>query len=162
MKTAIIYQTKHGYAEKCAKSLKEGICCETELFDLGKKGERPDLDQFSMVILGGSVYAGKLQKEILDYWEANKEKLLEKKIALFSCNMTQGEENEKQLSKIFPEEILAKSFCTLSLGGKFDFSKLNFLEKMIVKKVAKVESDQENVQSENIKLLTEKINELCC
>jgi hypothetical protein len=38
---------------------------------------------------------------------------------------------------------------------------MNFLEKVIVKKIAKVEKDVENMELENIKLLQDKINEIC-
>lgn len=160
MKVAVIFATKYGFTEKCAELLSEGVKCETKLINL-KKEKAGELDNYDLIVLGSSVYAGKIQKEMIDFIGAEKEKLITKKIALFSCNMHQGEEGEKQLKNIFPKEIYDNSFFSVSFGGKFDFNKMNFLEKVIVKKIAKVEKDVENIELENIKLLQDKINEIC-
>ncbi len=102
MKTAVIFATKYGFTEKCANLLSEGLGCETKLINL-KKEKVGELDNFDVVVLGSSVYAGKLQKEMIDFIGSEKERLITKNVALFSCNMHQGEEGERQLKKHFPK-----------------------------------------------------------
>ncbi len=160
MKIAIIFGTKHGSAQECALHLAEKITCKVSVYNLSKK-EVPLIDDVDMVIMGSSVYAGRLNKEVLTFANNHQEKLLQKKLMLFTCNMHRGEEEEKQLRNIFPEELTRHAQELVSFGGKFDFSKLNFLEKVVIKKVAKVTTDIEDLRFDAIEALAERINAEC-
>lgn len=60
MKNLIVYATKHGTAKKCAEMLKTRLNGETVLANV--KETPPDLEDFDTVVLGGSIYIGKMQK----------------------------------------------------------------------------------------------------
>lgn len=160
MRVAVVYSSKHGFTAECAGLLAEKIHCPTDLYNL-KEGKIPDIHQYGLVVMGSAVYAGKIQKEILDLWNGAQAELLARKLYLFTCNMHQGEEGEKQLGQVFPEKLYESAEMAMSFGGKFDFSKMNFLEKMIVKKIAKVDKDVENKELENIEKMAAAINDLC-
>ncbi|MEL7657883.1 MAG: flavodoxin domain-containing protein [Bacillota bacterium] len=148
-KTLIAYATKHGSAEECAKALAAKIDSGTDLCNLKEK-KQIDLDAYDTIIVGGSIYAGRIQKEVRDFCIKNENELKKKKLGLFICGMSEGELAEKQVQSSFPQGLLSKALAKDCFGGRFDFSKLNFMEKAIVKKVAKVDSDQSNISENRI------------
>ena len=62
MKNLIIFTTKHGCVEKCSTLLQQKLHGETTMVNL-KKDVIPDLEGFQNIILGGSIYVGKIQKD---------------------------------------------------------------------------------------------------
>ncbi len=149
MKTLITYATTHGCTENAAKELKERIGGDTSMVDL-KKNPNPSIDEFDRVIIGGSIYAGKIQKSVNEFSKKNLEALKQKEIGLFICCMYEGQVAQEQLKNAFPEELHEIAKDEAVFGGAFDFKKMKFFEKMIVKKVAKVKEDVSNVDHEKI------------
>jgi len=98
MNTLIVYTTKHGSSKECAEALSKGLKDKIDLCNL-KENMTPDLSQYETVIIGGSIYAGRVQKELSDFCSKNINKLKEKKIGLYICCMN-NKEAEKQLKKI--------------------------------------------------------------
>ena len=62
MKAAIVYATKYGCTKKCAEMLKTYLNGEADI--LSAKSDKISLAQYDTVFIGGSVYMGKIQKEI--------------------------------------------------------------------------------------------------
>jgi len=60
MKTLILYSTTYGYAEEIAKLIANRIP-ETTLQNI-QKNKNVDLTPYDHVILGGSIYIGKIYK----------------------------------------------------------------------------------------------------
>jgi menaquinone-dependent protoporphyrinogen oxidase len=63
MTTLIVYASKHGCTEKCAHKLQERITGEVEMLNL-KKPVTFSPEKYDMIIIGGSIHAGKIQKRI--------------------------------------------------------------------------------------------------
>lgn len=160
MKIAIIYSTKHGFTEKCSKLLSEGLSCESDILNI-KNEKNINISEYQLVVLGSSVYAGRINKNLSDFINRNKDILNEKSICLFTCNMHKGQEALEQIEKVFPEFLVEKSIYKASFGGNFDFSKMNFLEKNIIKKIAKTDKSVENIELNNIKEMQDAINKKC-
>lgn len=152
MNTLIVYASKYGCAEKCAMELSKEFDGNVDIVNL-KENQRIDLDKFDKVIIGGSVYIGKIQKEVTDFINKNLKELLERKIGLFICGMQEGNELEKEIADNFPADLLNSAKSVRHFGGAFDFKKMNFMEKAIVKKIVKVSSDKSDIKHENIKQL---------
>ncbi len=138
MKTAIIYISKHGTTEKVALQIAEKLKVEEKDIINLRKDRNPDISKYDRVIIGGSIHAGMIQKRVKDFCEKNLEILLEKETGLFMCGM-QKEQLEEEFRNAFPEKLRDHSHAIAMAGGEFIFEKMNFLEKAIVKKVAKVE-----------------------
>ena len=142
MKTAIIYASKHGTTEKVARSIAEKLMetNEVELFSL-KKNPNIDISGFETVILGSSVYMGQASGKMKAFCKANEPVLLQKKTGLFVCGMhPDKEQQEKELKDAYAEALREKAAATGFLGGEFLFEQLNFLERLIIKEVAKENS----------------------
>jgi len=149
MKTLIVYSSKHGCTEKCTSILKEKMTGKIEVFNI-KTTPQMDLSIYSTIIIGGSIHAGQIQKKIKDFCRNNLSILQEKKLGLFICCMEEGQKAEDQFHQAFPADVIKHASATGIFGGEFNFEKMNFIEKSIVKKVAKVEKSVFKISTENI------------
>ena len=152
MKIAIIYASKHGTTEKVATSIADKLreTNEVELFSL-KKNANPDISGFDTIILGSSIYAGQASGKMKSFCKANETVLLQKKLALFVCGMhPDKEEQEKELKNAYSEDLQKKAMATGFLGGEFLFEKMNFFERIIIKKIAKTTNSVHQIDSEAI------------
>lgn len=157
MKTLIIYASKHGSTEKCSKLLSERITGEVTTVNI-QRDKIPDVSAFDKVIIGGSIYIGKIQNEISEFCKNNLDVLKNKKVGFFICSMRDGEEGKAQLSNSISKELLANSIIKESFGGEFIFKKLSFMERFIVKKVAKITGDTSSISEETINKFARVIN----
>jgi len=137
MKTIIIYATSHGCTEKAVKELAEKLTGEVITVDL-KNTHSPSLSGYSRVIIGGSIHAGKIQKVVREFCNANLDLLKTMEIGLFICCMYEPEIAMEQIKNAFPEELHQMAKTEAIFGGEFNFEKMNFVEKMLVKKIAGV------------------------
>ena len=145
MATLIAYATKHGVTENCAKELQKRLSCGAELCNL--KNSTPDLAKYDSVILGVSVYAGMPRKQMKSFVAKHGTELAKKKLGLFLCCLSDGEQAEKQMDAAYTPE-LRKAACVQGvLGGGFNVSDMGIFEKFIVKKISKTEvKDSLNVR----------------
>ncbi|PKM94851.1 MAG: flavodoxin [Firmicutes bacterium HGW-Firmicutes-1] len=157
MKVLIVYATKHGSTEKCAKLLAEGLEGTVVLRNI-KKEQVADAESFDKIIVGGSIYAGTIQKQIKEFCSKNEELLKNKKTGYFICGMTEGEKGKNQLDLVFSSELLDKASAKDNFGGEVIFNKMGFLERTIIKKVAKLDKDYSNILENNIKEFAKAMN----
>ena len=134
MKTLIVYMTSHGCAEKAAEIIRDLLPEEVASVNL-ENDEVPPLDQFDLVIIGGSIRIGKIQKRIRKFCENNLDQLLKKRIGLYICCMYEDSKAREQLKKNYPEQLLNHSTGTGIFGGELDFDKMNAFERMIIRDV---------------------------
>ena len=158
MKTLIVYGTKYGCTEKQAKSLVENLKGEVELYNL-KKVKDINLSRYDKVVIGGSIYMGKIQKEVRGFCLNYLDQLKNKKVGLFICCMGEGEIGKTQLKDCFPEELSNKAIVKENFGGEFIFENMNFIDKLIAKKVSKVDKDTSNILKDNIERFIKLMNE---
>lgn len=157
MKTAIVFSSTHGTTEKAAHLLSEQIEGEVKIINLGKQPKQ-DIGEFDAVIIGGSIHAGSIQPEVKQFIERNKGVLSGKKVGLFLCCMFEGEKAQKQFEEAYPGDIRNASVANGLFGGEFLFGKMNFLQKLIVKKVSGVTSDVSNINNGEIKKFAAAFN----
>lgn len=149
MKIAIIYATRHGCTEKCATHLNDGFKNSAHVINL-KEHKKVNLTDFDTVIIGGSIHAGKVQSKIRKFCEDNLITLMTKRIGLFLCCMEEGDNADKQFSEAFPAELRNHAIATEIFGGEFNFERMNFLEKMIIKKIAHIDQSVSKIDEEKI------------
>ncbi|MBU3093328.1 flavodoxin domain-containing protein [Clostridium sp. CM028] len=157
MKTVIIYASKHGCTEKCSNILKGKLHGEVKIVDI-KKESMPEMILFDNIIIGGSIYMGRIQKEVNSFCLKNISALKKKKLGFFICCMSENEMAEKQIHTSFPEELLTDAIATQYFGGEFIFKKMNVLERFIIKKISKTNKDTSTLSKENINKFAQVIN----
>lgn len=157
MKTLIAYGTKYGSTEKCANILLERLNGEVDLCNL-KETKNVDLSKYDKVVIGGSIYMGKIQKAVSQFCITNLDVLREKKIGLYICCMRDGDIAETEIKESFPLELVNDAVVKGYFGGEFIITKMNFLERFIVKKIAKINIDTSNISVERISDFADLIN----
>jgi menaquinone-dependent protoporphyrinogen oxidase len=136
MSTIIIYASSHGAAEESAAFLKERLD-DVELSNI-KENMQIDIAPFDTVVVGGSIHAGQIQRSIRRFVTQNQDALLQKRLGLYLCCMYEGERAIRQLETAYPEVLRRHASAVGLFGGRFDFDKMNVIERAIVKKVAGV------------------------
>ncbi len=157
MKTLIAYSTTHGCTHKIAEQMSNYLDGEVELVNL-KKEPSPELSDFDRVIIGGSIHAGQIQKRVKEFCNQHLGELSGKELGLFITCMESGETAQKQLMDAYPESLIDSAKITAFFGGEFDFKRMNFLEKMIVKKVAHVKESTSHVDLESVKKFSRRMD----
>lgn len=136
MRSLILFGSKYGTAEECAKKLKEKLKGDVDLINI-KNSKEISISDYDKVIIGGSVYMGMINKEVKEFVECNKSELISKKIGLFMCCMSEGDKIIEQFNQNLPNEVLSAAKVKESFGGEFKFSKMNFFERQIIKMISK-------------------------
>ena len=155
MKSIIIYASKHGCAEKAANLLYDKLNGIKDIVNI-RENSKINIKNFDTVIIGGSIYGGKIQKEIKEFIEKKLSILLEKKIGLFLC-CGMEKDYKKQLENSFPKELLNHLTVDGYFGYEFNVDKMGFIEKSLVKLVAKDKVGDSKISKENIQKFVDRI-----
>lgn len=160
MKIAIVYATKYGCTKKCAEILKSYLHGEVSIYSA--KADKINLSQYDAVFIGGSVYMGKIQKEITHFCKRNLKQLLHKKIGLFACCYT-PKDTEGFFETLYPIELINHAFYVTSVGGIMDYEKMNFLYRKLFQSLKKIDGFKEGfiepvINEGEIKKLAEAVN----
>jgi len=156
MKTAIIYASKHGTTEMVARKIQEGLGDDqAQLFNL-KRNKHFDLSSFEQVVVGGSIHAGSIQKHVSRFLDQHRPELLERRLGLFLCCMHE-KEAENEFNAVFPEVLRNHAISSKIVGGEFRFDRMNFIEKVLVKKIAGVNESVSRIDDQKIRELVEEL-----
>lgn len=128
MKTIIIYTSKHGTTQKVVSYLQEKLSCDTlNLLTTPP----PSIEDYDIVVLGGSIYYGSLDPKLTAYIDANLTQLLTKKIALFLVCLMSEETAAQQFNNSFTQALLNHSLIDGFFGGVLEKETLNPIEKLV-------------------------------
>ncbi len=132
MKVLLLYAGKHGSAESCverlARELPRGI--EIETVNLEKCAPAPV--GYDAVVLGSSVYFGKLRPAAKTYLAQYGEALTKQPLGLFLvCGL--AHEYEYYRDKLLPAALREHAFLTLYFGGSLSTKGLSPMEWLLVK-----------------------------
>ncbi len=157
MKNCILFTTKHGSTEKASTLLKEKLNAETDIINL-KDVKKPDISDYDTVILGASIYIGKIQKQMRKFIGENLNELLKKNIALFIM-AGQKEKAQETLYNAYPSKLFDHAFAKEYFGYEMILEKMNFLEKAATKAQGVTESRSE-ILYDVIEKMANQINKL--
>lgn len=157
MKILIAYGSKYGCTEKCAKILSQKLDAEVELCNL-KNSKDVNVSNYELIIVGGSIYAGKIRSEVTNFCKSNLNLLKNKETAFFICCMREKDEAEKQLMGAIPKELLNDAISRGFFGWELIYTKMSFIDRFITKKIRKIEEDTSCISVDNINKFAEEIN----
>ncbi len=150
MSAVIIYMSLHGCTKKVAYILKDMHWDKVDLVNLREKPP-PVLDQYDTVIVGGSVHMGKIQGKIRKFCRKNEKELLNKRLGLFLCHLYEGKTAIRQFDEAYSEKLRAHAVAKGLFGGELNLDKMNFCERMLVKKTAGVKDNLSKINHGAIK-----------
>lgn len=156
MKTAVIYRSHHGTTEKVATMIQQALGSENcMLFNL-KTSKNIDLSAFDRVIIGGSIHAGNIQNKIKEFCKSNQDLLLEKPLGLFLSCM-EVDKAQEQFDNAFPEPLRKHALSCKLTGGEFNFDRMNFIEKMLIRKISGVNESISRINENSVKELVSEM-----
>lgn len=158
MKCLIVYRSRHGTTQKVVYQLAMGLApAEVVTIDLNVNSN-PDLSLFDTIIIGGSIHAGQIQKEITRFCQVNRVTLLTKRVGLFICFMNK-KDGQQELQNAFPQELIQHAEALGLMGGELLFEKMNFIERLIVRRVSGVKQTVSALNQEAITSFLTRIRE---
>ncbi len=141
MKTLIVYGTKYGSVKKCIEVLKQSLQGEVEVCHL-KECKVKSIDEYQNIIIGASVYMGRIQKSVRRFITKFLNELLIKRVGLFTCCMAQGEGALNQLKKVYPNELVKKAVVMDYFGGEIIYHKMKPFHRFVVNMVSKADQKE--------------------
>lgn len=141
MSVLMVYATKYGFAEECAKTLADKLNEEVECVNLASKIPS-NIENYEKVIIGSSIYVGALRKEVKKFCIDYESELLSKKLGLFIVCSAAGEEGLKQVDAVYPDSLVSKAMAKDYLGGKIDLDNAKLLDRLIIKMVSKADKPE--------------------
>lgn len=156
MKTLIVYSSKYGCTADCAKYLSTKSSGETTLADINKATNPVEPDSYDTIIIGGSVYIGKVSKKLREFCESNLHTLTGKRIGIFLC-CAQPEQANEFLTANFPPTLLDKAITTSVFGSEIRLENMSFFDKTIIKAVTKGGFSKYKTSTENMDEFVQKM-----
>lgn len=135
MNTLVLYATQYGYTADCAAKLKTELAGDVTLVELGKQSA-PDLGGFDAVIVGGSIYMGRVQAQIAAFCAAHEGELLQKTLGLFlCCGIPQN--LKESLAASFPAGLIEKAKAVGCFGGELRTARMKPMHKLVASMMQK-------------------------
>ena len=148
MKNLIIYASKTGTTEKCAKEINRQLK-DSKMVNILNKTE--DINRYDLIIVGTPIRMGMIDKKIGKFLINNIETLKSKKVAYFIC-CGFNENWKSYYEQNIPKDLLDTAIIYDTFGGEMDIQKQKGFDKFITKMVIK------NIdKNKEIKILNENI-----
>lgn len=121
-------------------------------------GAAENLDKYDTVVIGGSIYAGKIQKEVREFCIRNLTQLRQKRLGLFVCCADKSRW-EEQLNGVFPDKLVARAAVKGHFGYELDPAKASFLMRFVIKALKKKVEYPAGIYSENIAEFVKRLSQ---
>lgn len=140
-KVLVTYASRSGATKEMAEKIGEVILKDTGQVDIKPVEQVKNVDAYDAVVVGSAVYIGAWRKKALIFLKKNEEQLKTKSVWFFSSGPTgtgdpvelaKGWHHPKALEP-FIESVQPKDVALFH--GKVDETKMNFIEKWMIKKV---------------------------
>lgn len=138
MKTLVAFASRQGCSEKSARLIQRVLGSDCDIVDLDIESD-VDLAPYETVIVGGPIYYGRLRASVRFFCERYLSELLKRRIGLYICCMQRGEVALQELRDAYPPELLARASATGIFGGEIHMERISFIERFIVRSVARTE-----------------------
>ena len=130
MKTLILYASKTGTTQDCARSLAQKIPDST-LVDLC--AQKPDPSGYDQVIVGGSIRMGALHVDARQYLEGAQSALMKKRLGVFICAAYE-EKAEQLFAANVPQALRAHADDGECVGADIRMDRLLGLQMRIARR----------------------------
>ena len=129
MKTLILYQTKHGFTESCARFIAKKMTDVTL-----EKIETPliDVENYDRIMIGAPIYKGEIEEFTKEFIKNHKVALLKRKLGIF-CSGLAKEEFSLAVQNSLPAEVFYHA-TIVHCGGVVKMHELSILEKLTLRR----------------------------
>jgi menaquinone-dependent protoporphyrinogen oxidase len=159
MKILIAYRTQYGTTRKCAELLGEGLSGDVTVLDL-KDQKKAGAAGYDIVLIGGSIYGGLIQREVVSFCGRNREPLLSKEVGLFICCLYQDEKAEEQLLSSFPQWLLEHAFVRCPLGGALELESLRPMDRFLVERLGEFHESRDLIRYDRLEEMRQAVRRI--
>ena len=159
MSVLIVYRSKYGCTERCCGELARQIGGGPVIVNLASR-RIPDIRGFDVVLIGGSIYGGKVQREVTSFCERSEKDLRNVSAGLFICCLYEGEHARAQLNAAFPDWLTAHAFTTAVFGGELRYRGLTLLDRLLVRSVSPLSQDVSHLRPEAVRVMADAVKAL--
>jgi menaquinone-dependent protoporphyrinogen oxidase len=145
MKTLILYGSRKGCTRKCANLVRERLG-DAEALDAAQAGG-VDLSAYDAVVLGSSIWSGKIHPKVRGFVATRLEELLGKRIGLFICS---GDEKTDHIRINYPERLVERAEAKAHFGGELHIEDFGPIMRFILAKKAGVTESYNRIKPEAI------------
>ncbi|MBN2049886.1 MAG: hypothetical protein JW760_05525 [Spirochaetales bacterium] len=145
-KTLILYFSSHGNTEKIVKEIQAQLREPCDLAPI-KGFKVSKLAEYDRIALGGSIHAGRMQKQVKAFAEKNTSVLATKPLALF-VGCLDKEKPVEYIEATFPPELVAHATLKTGVGGDVVIENLPGFMRMIMKKITPTEDMRHSPNAE--------------
>jgi menaquinone-dependent protoporphyrinogen oxidase len=138
--------------------LKEDLGNGVEMIRISRR-KRYILDPYDIIIVGGSIHEGMIQRSVRKFCDAHLEVLLRKQVGLFVCCMDPDVNEQELIQEAFPDALINHSLASGFFGGELNIKKMNLLQKIMTRKAARLEKEPD-IDVEKILAFAHKIQDL--
>ncbi len=141
----VTYATRAGSTSEVAAAIGETLSQRGFAVDVKPVKDNPAVEDYQAVIMGSAIRMGNWLPEAVEYIKKNAQALNGMPAALFTVHMLNTAEDETsrnaRLAYLNSVRPLLTGAEEAYFAGKFDFSRLSFMDRMISKMVKAVEGD---------------------
>ncbi len=135
MNILIVFGTKTGTTENCAHKIKTEILdAIVDVVDV-KNINNYDLKKYDSIVLGSSLYMGRINKRMRKFIKKNHSLLLEKHLHFFVCGMARGKDGIDLFEKQVDRDLVEHAKQIRQLGFELHYERMNPLYRVIMKKI---------------------------
>ena len=141
----VAYASKAGSTGEVAAAIGQTLAVNGAVVDVYPIEEVPNIQDYQAVIVGSAIRAGRWLAAATRFVETHQSYLSHIPTAYFTCCMGLSEETEenrrKALGYMDPVRRMVTPLAVGAFAGKMDYSKLSFLDQMMVKAIGVPEGD---------------------
>lgn len=156
MKSLVVFSSKHGTTEKCAKEIAASI--GADVLDVTKKTKDISLE-YDCIILGAPLYVYSIHKPMLKFIKKHIDTLSSKKLAFFTIGQCSEEDAVVTLNSSLEKIKVNLNYELYAhLGGEINWDKLNILESIIMKMISKQTDLKDSIDTDAINAFLLKLS----
>jgi len=155
MKTLVLYDSRHGFTQKCVGLLAGDLPAGVDLWPLRDRPGTPDWKTYHTVIFGGPVYFGRWSPRIITFLERHRDEVTGRGLALgaFVVSLSPRAAALRYLAQALPAELQGALGHVSCFGGGITWKELAWWEKFLLKRGHRIQTDASNLDLGEIQAL---------
>lgn len=156
MKTLVLYDSRHGFTEKCVGLLAGELPPGTDLWPLRQTPGTPQWAQYDVVVFGGPVYFGRWSPRLAGFLKRHLEALTDGRLVLaaFVVSLSPRAAALKYFAKGLPPALKGRLGQVSCFGGGITWRELAWWERLLLKRIHRIETDASNLSLPEIQSLS--------
>jgi len=157
--TLILYCSKYGATEKCVNLINDRLKKKADMVNLTSANSSINIDGYDTLLIGGGIYAGKIQSELAKFINANKDSLKNKNTGIFICCKDKNKAME-YIKSNFPKWLTDNSFILIHLGHEINMDKMSPMVRFLFKYLFKIKNSYSEIDYDSIDKIANKVNKV--